>query len=165
MLITAVRGGKHRRGGTTGPGAHWFEAGAVHGGGGSAGGICGSTVAPPARYQHVVCSRSRTDLTTGPASHRRDAGLSLALQCSYFTDYDDEHPADASPSTSHDQRRENPNTVNDCKSSRAAAHRRQHSGRRAGRADGASYVEGATSGCSDSGNAALPSRPSHYGTT
>jgi hypothetical protein len=130
------------------------------GGTGGGSGICDSTATPPAQYQHIVIfafeNRSWSNVGLGfsnmPYLH------SLALQCSYFSDWTETNTSQNSLTQYIGETSgvNNPNTVNDCTPSTSCRSTDNNIFRQARLAGGnaINYVEGATTGCSASGNAA-----------
>jgi phosphatidylinositol-3-phosphatase len=122
---------------------------------------CSSDETPPARYDHVVVfsfenrewsSNGGFSATTMPYLH------SLASQCSYFSDWTETNMSENSltqyiGATSGVS---NKSTVNDCSPSPSCQSTDDNIFRQVRRAGGTAinYVEGATTGCSASGNAA-----------
>jgi len=177
MSINAIRGGSSGAGGvgtggargSGGSGGTGSRSGTGgRGGSGSAGsnggaaGICGSTAAPPAHYDHVVVfsfeNRTWSDVGLGFSASRMPYLHGLAAQCSYFSDYTETNTRESSltqyiGTTSGVN---NPNTVDDCDPSATCRSTDDNIFRQVRRAGGTarSYVEGATGGCSESGNAA-----------
>ncbi|HXU05126.1 MAG TPA: alkaline phosphatase family protein, partial [Polyangia bacterium] len=162
---TAGTTGTAGRGGTTG------TAGAGGRGGTGAGaftGACGSTAAPPARYQHVVVFsfENRTWSDVGPGFSSMPYLRALAAQCSYFSDWTETNVLQDSltqyiGATSGVN---NPNTVNDCDPSSTCRSGDDNIFRQVRRAGGTArdYVEGATTGCSEGVNNAARHIPPLY---
>jgi hypothetical protein len=128
--------------------------------GGSGSGICGSTAAPPAHYQHVVVfsfeNRTWSNVGLGFSATTMPYLHSLASQCSYFTDWTETNRAQNSLTQyiGFTSGINNPATVNDCTPSTTCRSTDNNIFRQVRVAGGTArnYVEGATTGCSASGN-------------
>ncbi|HEY7370716.1 MAG TPA: DNRLRE domain-containing protein [Polyangia bacterium] len=153
---TGGAGGRGGAGATSGSGG---AAGAA--GGGSGAGVCGSTSTPPAHYQHVVIfsfeNRTWSNVGLGFSATTMPYMHSLAAQCSYFGDWTETNTSQNSLTQYIGETSgiNNPNTVNDCSPSascRSTDDNIFRQVRTAGKTT-VSYVEGATAGCSASGNA------------
>ncbi len=137
------------------------SAGASDGGTGGTS-VCGSTSAPPARYQHVVIfsfeNRTWSNVGLGFSATTMPYMRSLASQCSYFSDWTETNTAQNSLTQYIGETSgvSNPNTVNDCSPSTSCRSTDDNVFRQVRQAGGRAinYVEGATTGCSASGNAA-----------
>ena len=146
--------------GTTGS-AGTTGTGGTGGTGGSTG-VCGSTAAPPAHYQHVVVfsfeNRTWSNVGLGFSASTMPYLHSLASQCSYFQDWTETSTSQNSLTQYIGETSgvNNPNTVNDCNPSTTCRSTDDNIFRQVRVAGGTarSYVEGATTGCSASGNAA-----------
>jgi hypothetical protein len=129
---------------------------------GSPGAICGSTAAPPAHYQHVVIfsfeNRTWSSVGLGFSASTVPYLHSLASQCSYFSDWTETNTSQDSLTQYIGETSgvDNPNTVNDCDPSTSCRSTDDNIFRQVRVTGGTarSYVEGATTGCSASGNAA-----------
>jgi hypothetical protein len=166
---TTGSGGSAGSAGTTGSGGSAGSAGTT-GSGGSAGtggsggstGICGSTAPPPAQYQHVVIfsfeNRTWSNVGLGFSPSTMPYMHSLAAQCSYFSDWTETNTKQNSLTQYIGETSgvDNPNTVNDCNPSTSCQSVDNNIFRQVRLAGGTArnYVEGATTGCSASGNAA-----------
>ncbi len=145
-------GGSGGTGGTGGTG----------GSGGSGGTVCGSTSAPPAHYQHVVIfsfeNRTWSNVGLGFSATTMPYLHSLASQCSYFSDWTETNTSQNSLTQYIGETSgvNNTSTVNDCNPSPSCQSTDDNIFRQVRVAGGTarSYVEGATTGCSASGNAA-----------
>jgi hypothetical protein len=134
------------------------------GSGGSSGGtgVCGSTAAPPAHYDHVVVfsfeNRTWSNVGLGFSATTMPYLHSLASQCSYFQDWTETNTSQNSLTQYIGETSgvNNTNTVNDCNPSTTCRSTDDNIFRQVRVAGGTarSYVEGATTGCSASGNAA-----------
>ena len=153
-------GGSGGTSGSSGAGGRGGVGGA--GSGGLSGGICGSTAAPPARYQHVVVfsfeNRTWSDVGLGFSSSTMPYLHALAAQCSFFSDWTETNPQQDSLTQyiGTISGVNNPYTVNDCDPSTTCQSTDDNLFRQVRVAGGTArnYVEGATTGCSASGNAA-----------
>src|SRR2546430_1623740 len=142
-------------------GAGTGGAGGTGGTGGSSG-VCGSTGAPPATYQHVVVfsfeNRTWSNVGLGFSATTMPYLHSLASQCSFFSDWTETNTQQNSLTQYIGETSgvDNPNTVNDCNPSTTCRSTDDNIFRQVRVAGGTarSYVEGATTGCSASGNAA-----------
>lgn len=145
-------------GGTSGSGGTAGSGGTS----GSGGTVCGSTAAPPAKYDHVVVfsfeNRTWSNVGLGFSATTMPYLHSLATQCSYFSDWTETNAAQNSltqyiGATSGVN---NTSTVNDCSPSTSCRSTDNNLFRQVRVAGGTarSYVEGATAGCSAGGNAA-----------
>src|SRR6185295_8343207 len=82
--------------------------------------VCGSTAAPPARYQHVVLfafeNRTWDKVGLGFSPTAMPYLHSLAAQCAYFADWTETNPGQNSLNQYVGTTRgvDNPHTVNDC---------------------------------------------------
>jgi hypothetical protein len=132
------------------------------GGAGAGGTVCSSTAAPPAHYQHVVVfsfeNRTWSNVGLGFSATTMPYMHSLAAQCSYFSDWSEINASQSSltqyiGATSGVS---NTSTVNDCSPSTSCGSTDNNLFRQVRVAGGTArnYVEGATTGCSASGNAA-----------
>jgi hypothetical protein len=145
-------------GGASGGGA---GSGGTGGSGGGAG-VCGSTAAPPAHYQHVVVfafeNRTWSNVGLGFSATTMPYLHSLAAQCSYFSDWTETNTNQNSLTQYIGETSgvDNPSTVNDCNPSSSCESTDDNIFRQVRVAGGTArnYVEGATTGCSASGNAA-----------
>jgi hypothetical protein len=132
------------------------------GSGGSGGGatVCGSASAPPASYQHVVVFsfENRTWSNVGLGFSTMPYLRSLASQCSFFSDWTETNTAQSSLTQYIGETSgvNNSSTVNDCNPSSTCRSIDNNIFRQVRLAGGTArnYVEGATTGCSASGNAA-----------
>jgi phosphatidylinositol-3-phosphatase len=124
---------------------------------------CGSTASPPAHYQHVIIfsfeNRTWSNVGLGFSASTMPYLHSLASQCSYFSDWTETNTAQNSLTQYIGETSgvSNANTVNDCSpSSTSCRSTDDNIFRQVRRAGGTarSYVEGATTSCSASGNAA-----------
>lgn len=153
----------------TGSGGASSSGGAASGGASSGGsaaggstGVCGSTATPPARYDHVVVfsfeNRTWSNVGLGFSSSAMPYLHSLAAQCSYFSDWTETNTSQSSLTQYIGETSgvNNPNTVNDCNPSTTCRSTDDNIFRQVRVAGGTAinYVEGATTGCSASGNAA-----------
>ena len=142
-------------------------AGGSGGGGGSGGsgggtGVCGSTAMPPANYQHVVIfsleNRTWSNVGLGFSATTMPYLHSLASQCSYFSDWTETNTGQNSLTQYIGETSgvNNTSTVNDCNPSPSCQSTDNNIFRQVRQAGGTArnYVEGATTGCSASGNAA-----------
>jgi len=163
MLITANGGGTSggsgagARGGASGAGGRGGSTGSAGTSGGGFAGVCGSTAAPPARYPHVVVfsfeNRTWDSVGLGFSASSMPYLHALAAQCSYFSDWTETNTQQESlvqyiGTTSGVN---NPNTWNNCDPSTTCRSTDDNIFRQVRRAGGTarSYVEGATTGCSD----------------
>lgn len=125
-------------------------------------GVCGSMASPPAQYEHVVIfsfeNRTWSNVGLGFSASSMPYLHSLATQCSYFSDWTETNTAQNSLTQYIGETSgvSNSATVNDCSPSTSCRSTDDNifrqvrvSGRTA-----INYVEGATTGCSASGNAA-----------
>jgi phosphatidylinositol-3-phosphatase len=150
-------------GGSGGSGGSSGSAGTA-GSAGAAGtsGICGSTAAPPATYQHIVVfsfeNRTWSNVGLGFSAITMPYLHSLATQCSYFSDWTETNTSQNSLTQYIGETSgvNNTATVNDCTPSTSCRSNDNNIFRQVRLAGGTarSYVEGATTGCSASGNAA-----------
>src|SRR4029079_11211170 len=132
------------------------------GGTGGSTGVCGSTAAPPAHYQHVVVfsfeNRTWSSVGLGFSASTMPSLHSLASQCSYFQDWTETSTSQNSLTQYIGETSgvNNPNTVNVSTTSTTCSSTDDNIFRQVRVAGGTprSYVEGATTGCSASGNAA-----------
>ena len=153
LLITAVRGGGSGSGGSGATGGSGGRGGS--GAGSGSAGICGSTAAPPARYQHVVVFsfENRFWSDVGVGFSKLPYLRALAAQCSYFSDWTETNTLlDSLPQyIGVTSGVDNPSTVNGCDPSTTCRSTDDNLFRQVRRAGGTarSYVEGATTGCSD----------------
>jgi phosphatidylinositol-3-phosphatase len=136
-------------------------AGGTGGTGGSGGtGVCGSTASPPVKYDHVVIFsfENRTWSNVGLGFSTMPYLHSLATQCSYFSDWTETNPQQNSLTQYIGETSgvSNTSTVNDCNPSPSCQSTDNNIFRQVRQAGGTAinYVEGATTGCSASGNAA-----------
>jgi hypothetical protein len=150
-------------GSCTGSGGAGGVAGAGGAGGaGGAAGVCGSTAAPPAHYDHVVVfsfeNRTWSNVGLGFSATTMPYLHSLASQCSFFSDWTETNTGQNSLTQYIGETSgvNNPNTVNDCNPSTSCRSTDDNIFRQVRVAGGTArnYVEGATTGCSASGNAA-----------
>jgi hypothetical protein len=150
--------GANGSGGSGGAGGSVGMGGA--GGSSGAAGPCGSTSTPPKLYEHVIIfsfeNRTWSDVGLG-FSHMPYLNA-LAKQCSYFSDWTETNTGQNSLTQYIGETSgvDNPDTVDDCSPSpgcRSVDDNVFRQVRRAGR-NARSYVEGAKTGCSSSGNAA-----------
>ncbi|HET6148058.1 MAG TPA: alkaline phosphatase family protein [Polyangia bacterium] len=134
-------------------------------GGSGAGGstsICGSTGAPPANYAHVVIfafeNRTWSNVGLGFSASTMPYLHSLAAQCSFFSDWTETNTSQNSLTQYIGETSgvSNTSTVNDCNPSPSCQSTDNNIFRQVRLAGGTArnYVEGATTGCSASGNAA-----------
>jgi len=151
-------GGAGGGGGTAGSGGKAGASGSAGTGGGSS--VCDSTAAPPAHYDHVIVFsfENRTWSNVGLGFTNLPYLHSLATQCSFFSDWTETNTSQNSltqyiGATSGVN---NTSTVNDCNPSASCRSTDNNIFRQVRVAGGTarSYVEGATTGCSASGNAA-----------
>src|SRR5947207_3464733 len=125
-------------------------------------GVCGSTGSPPAQYQHVVIfsfeNRTWSNVGLGFSATTMPYLHSLASQCSFFSDWTETNTGQNSLTQYIGETSgvDNPNTVNDCNPSTTCRSTDDNIFRQVRVAGGTprSFVEGATTGCSASGNAA-----------
>ena len=123
---------------------------------------CGSTGSPPAHYQHVVIfsfeNRTWSNVGLGFSASTMPYLHSLASQCSYFSDWTETNSAQNSLTQYIGETSgvSNTSTVNDCSPGPSCQSTDDNIFRQVRVAGGTarSYVEGATTGCSASGNAA-----------
>jgi hypothetical protein len=129
-------------------------------GGGGGGGVCGSTAQPPPHYDHVVifAFENRTWSNVGLGFSTMPYLNSLASQCSYFSDWTETNTSQNSLTQYIGETSgvNNTSTVNDCNPSPSCQSTDNNIFRQVRQAGGTArnYVEGATSGCSATGNAA-----------
>jgi hypothetical protein len=132
------------------------------GGSGGSSGVCASTGAPPATYQHVVVfsfeNRTWSNVGLGFSATTMPYLHSLAGQCSFFSDWTETNTSQNSLTQYIGETSgvSNTSTVNDCSPSSSCQSTDNNIFRQVRQAGGTarSYVEGATAGCSASGNAA-----------
>ena len=137
-------------------------SGGAGGSGGSGGLLCGSTASPPANYQHVVIfsfeNRTWNNVGLGFSASTMPYLHSLASQCSYFQDWTETNTSQNSLTQYIGETSgvNNTSTVNDCNPSPSCQSVDNNIFRQVRQAGGTArnYVEGATTGCSASGNAA-----------
>src|SRR5947208_13412332 len=124
---------------------------------------CASTATPPSRYQHVVVFSFENRTWSGVGGIGFGATAmpymhSLAASCSYFSDWTETNTSQNSLTQYIGETSgvNNPATVNDCNPSTTCRSTDNNIFRQVRQAGGTarSYVEGATTGCSASGNAA-----------
>lgn len=123
---------------------------------------CGSTGAPPAHYQHVVVfsfeNRTWSNVGMGFSATTMPYLHSLATQCSYFSNWTETNSSQNSLTQYIGETSgvSNTKTVNDCSPSATCRSTDNNVFRQVRVAGGTArnYVEGATTGCSASGNAA-----------
>jgi hypothetical protein len=128
----------------------------------SGGTVCSSTGAPPAHYDHVVIfsfeNRTWSNVGLGFSPTTMPYLHSLAAQCSFFSDWTETNLKQNSLTQYIGETSgiDNPNTVNDCNPSTTCRSTDNNIFRQVRVAGGTArnYVEGATTGCSASGNAA-----------
>jgi hypothetical protein len=128
----------------------------------SPGTVCSSTSAPPAHYQHVVIfsfeNRTWSNVGLGFSASTMPYLHSLASQCSFFSDWTETNTKQNSLTQYIGETSgvDNPSTVNDCNPSASCESTDDNIFRQVRVAGGTArnYVEGATAGCSASGNAA-----------
>jgi hypothetical protein len=136
------------------------SCGGTGGSGGGGSGVCSSMSAPPAHYDHVVIFsfENRTWSNVGLGFSNMPYLHSLASQCSYFSDWTETNTQQNSLTQYIGETSgvSNPNTVNDCNPSTTCRSTDDNIFRQVRVAGGTArnYVEGATTGCSASGNAA-----------
>lgn len=150
-------------GGSAGGGAGSTGSGGAGGSAGAGGtaGICDSTAAPPAHYAHVVVfsfeNRTWSNVGLGFSATTMPYLHGLAAQCSYFSDWTETNTQQNSLTQyiGATSGVDNPNTVNDCSPSTTCRSTDDNIFRQVRLAGGTArnYVEGATTGCSASGNA------------
>ena len=136
------------------------DASASDGSSGSS--VCASTAAPPAHYQHVVIfsfeNRTWSNVGLGFSASTMPYLHSLASQCSFFGDWTETNTSQNSLTQYIGETSgvNNTSTVNDCNPSPSCQSTDDNIFRQVRVAGGTArnYVEGATSGCSASGNAA-----------
>jgi hypothetical protein len=122
--------------------------------------VCNLGTTPPAHYQHVVVFsfENRTWSNVGLGFSTMPYLHSLATQCSYFSDWTETNPQQNSLTQYIGETSgvSNPNTVNDCTPSTTCRSNDDNIFRQVRQAGGTAinYVEGATTTCSASGNAA-----------
>lgn len=124
--------------------------------------ICGSTAAPPTQYQHVVVfsfeNRTWSNVGLGFSATTMPYLHSLATQCSYFSNWNETNSSQNSLTQYIGETSgvNNTKTVNDCSPSTKCRSTDNNIFRQVRVAGGTArnYVEGATTGCSASGNAA-----------
>ncbi len=158
---TCGTGGTGGAGGTSGSGGSSGSS-ATGGGAGSGSGVCGSTAAPAAHYDHVVVfsfeNRTWSNVGLGFSTSTMPYLHSLASQCSFFSDWTETNTQQDSLTQYIGETSgvDNPNIVNDCNPSTTCRSTDDNIFRQVRIAGGTarSYVEGATTGCSASGNAA-----------
>jgi len=122
---------------------------------------CASTGAPPATYQHVVIfsleNRTWSNVGLGFSATTMPYLHSLASQCSYFSDWTETNTSQNSLTQYIGETSgvNNTSTVNDCAPGPSCESTDNNIFRQVRVAGGTArnYVEGATSGCSASGNA------------
>ncbi|HVU03252.1 MAG TPA: alkaline phosphatase family protein, partial [Polyangiaceae bacterium] len=132
------------------------------GGSGGGTGVCGSTAAPPAHYEHVVIfsfeNRTWSNVGLGFSATTMPYLHALATQCSYFSDWTETNTSQNSLTQYIGETSgvNNSATVNDCSPSATCRSTDDNVFRQVRQAGGTAinYVEGATAGCSASGNAA-----------
>jgi hypothetical protein len=132
------------------------------GGAGGAVGVCASNAAPPAHYDHVVIfsfeNRTWSNVGLGFSATTMPYLHSLASQCSFFSDWTETNTSQNSLTQYIGETSgvNNTSTVNDCSPSTSCQSTDNNIFRQVRVAGGTArnYVEGATSGCSASGNAA-----------
>jgi hypothetical protein len=142
-------------------------AGGAGGSGGTGGtgggtGACSSTASPPAHYDHVVVfsfeNRTWSNVGLGFSNGSMPYLHGLGTQCSYFSDWSETNSAQNSLTQYIGETSgvSNTSTVNDCNPSTSCQSTDNNIFRQVRLAGGTarSYVEGATTGCSASGNAA-----------
>jgi hypothetical protein len=147
-------------GGAAGAGGSGGAAGA--GGSGGATGICSSNALPPAHYDHVVIfsfeNRTWSNVGLGFSPTTMSYMHSLASQCTFFSDWTETNTSQDSLTQYIGETSgvDNPSTVNDCNPSPSCESTDNNIFRQVRLAGGTArnYVEGATTGCSASGNAA-----------
>ena len=124
---------------------------------------CASTATPPSRYQHVVVFSFENRTWSGVGGIGFGATAmpymhSLAASCSYFSDWTETNTSQNSLTQYIGETSgvNNPATVNDCNPSTTCRSTDNNIFRQVRLAGGTarSYVEGVTTGCSASGNAA-----------
>jgi hypothetical protein len=128
----------------------------------SAGSVCGSTTSPPAHYQHVVVfsfeNRTWSNVGLGFSASTMPYLHSLASQCSFFSDWTETNTSQNSLTQYIGETSgvNNTSTVNDCNPSPSCQSVDDNIFRQVRVKGGTArnYVEGATTGCSASGNAA-----------
>src|SRR5437660_935505 len=141
------------------------SGGSGDGSGGSNGGgtgVCSSTAAPPAHYDHVVIfsfeNRTWSNVGLGFSASTMPYLHSLASQCSYFSDWTETNTSQNSLTQYIGETSgvNNTSTVNDCNPSTSCQSTDNNIFRQVRVAGGTarSYVEGATTGCSAYGNPA-----------
>jgi hypothetical protein len=151
-------------GGSGGAGAGGQSGGGGSGSGGAGGASdpCGSTSSPPAHYSHVVVfsfeNRTWSNVGLGFSASTMPYLHALASQCSYFSDWTETNTKQDSLTQYIGETSgvDNPSTVNDCNPSSKCESTDDNIFRQVRVAGGTArnYVEGATTGCSASGNAA-----------
>jgi hypothetical protein len=132
------------------------------GGAGGATGICSSNASPPMHYDHVVVfsfeNRTWSNVGLGFSSTTMPYMHSLASQCSFFSDWTETNTSQNSLTQYIGETSgvNNPSTVNDCNPSPSCESTDNNIFRQVRLVGGTArnYVEGATTGCSASGNAA-----------
>jgi hypothetical protein len=139
-------------------------AGGTGGTGGTGGGtgVCASTAMPPVTYQHVVIfsfeNRTWSNVSLGFSATTMPYLHGLASQCSYFSDWTETNTSQNSLTQYIGETSgvNNTSTVNDCNPSPSCQSTDNNIFRQVRLAGGTArnYVEGATTGCSASGNAA-----------
>ncbi|HVY25396.1 MAG TPA: alkaline phosphatase family protein [Polyangiaceae bacterium] len=137
-------------------------SGGTGGSGGSGGSVCGSTASPPSTYQHIVVfsfeNRTWSNVGLGFSATTMPYLHSLASQCSYFSDWTETNTSQNSLTQYIGETSgvNNTATVNDCSPSTSCRSNDDNIFRQVRLAGGTAvnYVEGATTGCSASGNAA-----------
>jgi hypothetical protein len=155
-------GGSSGSAGKGGSGGSTAGSGGSTAGSGGASTICGSTAAPPSTYQHIVIfsfeNRTWSNVGLGFSATTMPYLHSLAAQCSYFSDWTETNTSQNSLTQYIGETSgvNNTATVNDCNPSTSCRSTDNNIFRQVRLAGGTarSYVEGATTGCSASGNAA-----------
>jgi hypothetical protein len=149
-------------GGSAGAGGTGGSGGASGSGGAAGSGICASMASPPAQYSHVVVfsfeNRTWSNVGLGFSASTMPYMHSLAAQCSFFSDWTETNTKQNSLTQYIGETSgvDNPSTVNDCNPSTSCQSTDNNIFRQVRLAGGTArnYVEGATTGCSASGNAA-----------
>jgi len=155
-------GGAVGAGGTSGTGGAGAGGASGSGGAGGAVGVCASNAAPPAHYDHVVIfsfeNRTWSNVGLGFSATTMPYLHSLASQCTFFSDWTETNTSQNSLTQYIGETSgvNNTSTVNDCNPSTSCQSIDNNIFRQVRVAGGTArnYVEGATSGCSASGNAA-----------